>query len=72
MYCKHIYIVPAHTHTHSHSHTHTNTLTLTHSHTYTLTLTQVEVLGGLVDELNAHSKALKTNQELTFTEPMKK
>jgi len=32
----------------------------------------VEVLGGMVDELNAHSKALKTNQELTFTEPMKK
>lgn len=39
----------------------------THTHTH-----QVEVLGGMVDELNAHSKALKTNQELTFTEPMKK
>ena len=30
------------------------------------------MLVGIVDEVYVHSKALKTNQDITFTEPMKK
>lgn len=35
-------------------------------------LLQVEVLSLTVDEVNIHSKVLRTNQDITFTEPIKK
>ena len=44
----------------------------THMHTYTHTHAQMETLNATVEELHSHSKTLKNNQELTFTEPMKK
>ena len=52
----------ANTHTHTHTHTHTRT----HTHK------QAESLNGVMEELHAHSKALKTNQEITFSDPIKK
>lgn len=32
----------------------------------------MEVLGGTMEELGAHAKALKSNQETTFLEPVKR
>ena len=42
------------------------------SHTHTHTHVQAESLNGVMEELHAHSKMLKTNQEITFSDPIKK
>ena len=47
-------------------------ITHTHMHTHTHTHVQAESLNGVMEELHAHSKMLKTNQEITFSDPIKK